>query len=186
MSEQEQEGLKKKRSSAKRNVSLAIKKLISSLAMGLDSDSLSQQSATLERFYDELLSTHLEYLDAVPEGEEEGVYMKAIDAEYETVMKLYLTSRKAADEVDRQKLAAPVVKSVDRGLKKVNDLLISLERELNHEDVDLHSLMVTKKYVETDLDALINDMSRLGSLMDISAQNSDVDILVSRAEILKR
>ena len=108
MSEQEQEGLKKKRSSAKRNVSLAIKKLISSLAMGLDSDSLRQQSTTLEKFYDELLSIHLEYLDAVPEGEEEGVYVKAIDTEYETVMKLYHTSRKAADEVDWQKLAAPV------------------------------------------------------------------------------
>ena len=181
MSEEE---FKDKRKAAKRKFTLALRKLDGSLSLGVDTDILKNQVDALEETYDNLLSVHLEYLDAYPQ--EDDMYMNEVDEKYKLSFKGYRDSCKSHDEIEKKKQAAPLLKAVDLEFKKLNDIIKAMEEDLAKDEIDVDSLTVSKQYVECGMNELVNKMSELSLLVDTSAQEEQLSELVSRTEQTKR
>ena len=174
----EVEDLKQQRKIAKRVFTCALKKLDTSLTLCLDTESLKEQANTLETSYDKLLSVHLEYLDALTECTEDD-YMNSADTKYQEIMKTY-------KDYEKQKQAIPLSRSVDIGFKKITDLLTSMEKQMIEDETNIDVLMISKQYIESDMNNLNSDLPKLSLLVDTKSKEAHLDELVSKAEALKR
>ena len=113
-----EEAFKDKRKIAKRKFSLALRKLDGSLVIGLDVVSMKPQASSLEQAYEDLLCVHLEYMDAYPQPDD--TYMNEIDENFNATLKKYNQSYKTYNNIEIQKQANSLLRTVSLGFKKLD------------------------------------------------------------------
>ena len=154
-----EEAFKDKRKNAKRKFSLALRKLDGSLVTGLDVVSMKPQASSLEQAYEDLLCVHLEYMDAYPKPDD--TYMNEIDEKFNSTLKKYNHSCKTYNDIEMQKQATPLLRTVSLGFKKLDESLNCMETELDKDILDVDSIIVSKQYIESDMNAVIKKYVRV-------------------------
>ena len=149
--------------------------------MGTDFDTLKKHAVNLKQSYDTLFSVHLEYLDVANEHAD-NTYMTDIDVEYTNVIQQYHSSRKESEEIERKEQAAPLYASFNSSKKRVNKLIIDLEKDLACETSDLDSLVVTKEHIEADIASLVASLSKLGMMGDTTEEEKEINGVLDHAK----
>lgn len=137
---------KSKRSSAKGLVTSAVRKLTSSVELGMDDDALAQLLQGLEKAYEQFNLAHDTYVDLLPEVED--------TAYFDSVYANYFNARKLHFKLVSHRLSKKYSNSFAGYLNRANKLLAELE-ELFANQSDSPDLDLMSEIVES-VDSLVH------------------------------
>ena len=179
------EKLKKLRSVAKRKVNILIRKLTTSIHY--DDQNASVLRTSLEEEFDTLTDLDQQLI----EMEENDDYLVDLNVSYNHVIELYYNSLKENVMIKKQKEAIPLRSSTERNITRVTDNVERLRRKLTLDPskltkIDLIEIEEDKLSLPSAIDIMLNDMSALSLLIDISELDCRVNSIVNNADIVTR
>ena len=160
------EHLKKERSSAKGNVTNSLRKLKAALNRGDEIVELKSLAQNLESAFDKLSCVHLDYVDCTQE--DEG-YLDQITREFDEVLVTYHRSLKALDQIEKEKIASPLRREIERGIVEMNTIMRDIKETLNSESspsADVLSLQLDKEQLQKLVYLMFKNLGDLEKLID--------------------
>ena len=173
---------------AKRSVTCAARKLLTSAKLGADTSILRNQAEALETAYDKFHLCHLEYCDVV--NQEDYDYLEHASTEYMEARTAFQTALCASENIAIERKATPLRKAFQRSTARLNSVLDRMEGILADSSVassdDINDLRQDKDEVDSLLHSILEDLSKLNAVVLSDKEEDLADAIVIRTDQAKR
>jgi len=193
------EDKKQQRSTAKRAVTMAARRLTGSINRDVDMDILKCLMVDLEKAYDDFCALNEEYEALVMEecnaehrivnGEDIATYRMNVCLTYKEARREFIEEKTVSLKRVEDKETGPIKVIISRNHIKLRELMLDIELNLYSENPDLYTLQADKDDIEPIMDVIGDNMAKLSSfkaLEQMSEHQMQVDSVIGSAYKLKR